>query len=66
MYLAVALALSAAVNELGTVARVGSADPTLIDGLWTQKILSMVSPSHGQMQAQKQLIIDLFLQSTPS
>ena len=38
-----------------------------IDGLWTQKILSMVLPSHGQMQAhKKQLIIDIFLQSTPS
>ena len=37
-----------------------------IDGLWTQKILSMLSPNHGQMQAHKKhLIIDIFLQLTP-
>jgi hypothetical protein len=38
-----------------------------INGMWTQKILTMVSPSHCQMQAlKKQLIIDIFLQLTPS
>ncbi len=39
----------------------------VIHGLWTQKILTMVSPSHCQMQAhKKKLIIDIFLQLTPS
>ncbi len=77
IYLAVALTLSACLS-LGSLRQSmsGGLSPgsgqlpwPFIDDLWTQKtrILMMVSQSHGQKQAhKKQLIINIFLQLTPS